>query len=105
MIDKYIQVVTEHLNEQQKDEIARELRANINDMLEAKCGDKEPTKEEIEAVLLELGDPKKLARSYMGAPNFLIREELYDIYSKVLRIVLICVLIASAIGAISSFAT
>lgn len=45
----------------------------------------------VEAVLLELGDPKRLADNYRGTRRYVIGPAYFDLYGLVLRIVLIAV--------------
>lgn len=102
LIDRYIYAVIRYLPPRQRPDIEKELRSLIEDMLEqATCGQK-PQKADIEAVLLELGEPGKLADNYRGTSRFLISPLYFDLYWLILRIVLIAsgggVLIATAIS-------
>jgi len=81
-IDRYIQAVTERLPEDAKEEVARELRANIEDMLP-----ENPTEADIRAVLEKLGNPAHLAREYRQEKRYLIGPDLYDTYLTVLKLV------------------
>lgn len=65
-------------------DVERELRSNIEDMLS-----EQPSDEEIEKVLKELGNPSKLAVQYNPHPRYLISPELFDDYLMVLKIVAI----------------
>ncbi len=95
LIDKYVYNVIKRLPVKDRVEVEKELRANIEDML---CDDY--SKENIEKVILELGDPRKLAVSYMPSRKpFIASEYLYD-YLNVLKIVLMIVGIVVPIIAI-----
>lgn len=82
LIDRYVYVVTEHLPEKNREDVSRELRGNIEDMLP-----ENPTESDIRKVLLELGNPKKLASEYIQSKRYLIGPSLYDSYISILKLV------------------
>lgn len=94
LIDRYVYAVTEHLPVDTREDISRELRANIEDMLTD-----DATKEEVREVIEKLGNPKKLASEYSGAKRYLIGPELYDDFLSVLKLVV--VIVASVVGGIA----
>lgn len=96
-IDRYIYAVTRHLPERQRADIDKELRGLIEDMLEGRLTDKPATDADVEAVLLELGDPAQLADKYRGHQRYLIGPELYPTYILVLKIVAAAIAGAMAI--------
>ncbi|MDF2685025.1 MAG: hypothetical protein K0S55_206 [Clostridia bacterium] len=83
LIDRYVNAVTERLPIDTRDDVSKELRANIEDMLPEK-----PTEENIRAVLEKLGNPVKLSEEYNQSKRYLIGPALYDSYISVLKIVL-----------------
>jgi hypothetical protein len=87
LIDRYVYAVTHRLPERQRKEIDRELRGLIEDMLEERAGEGEPTGAAVDAVLRELGDPRELAEKYRGRPRYLIAPEMTDAYFAVLKVV------------------
>ncbi len=87
MIERYLYEVSRRLPMKQRKDIEEELRSLILDNLEDRTT-KEPTKQDIEAVLLELGPPVKVAASYRGTPRYLIGPEVYDLYILVLKILI-----------------
>ena len=95
LIERYIYAVTKSLPQKQKAKIAKELKANIEEML-AQNSSNESLEEKVNKILLELGDPEILADNYRGSKKFLIGPVYYDIYLMVLKIV-----IAAVIGGIS----
>lgn len=101
LIERYIYAVVRHLPPRQRADIEKELRSLIEDMLQQRTAGQPPKTEDIEAVLIELGDPGKMADNYRGSARFLIGPAFFEIYWLVLRIVLIAVgfalLLASAI--------
>ncbi len=104
-IERYVYAVTKRLPVKMKDDVAKELRANIDDML----GHDNPTEEEVKEVLQKLGHPRKLAREYIGEDHYVVAPEYYYDYIATLKLVGIIFLIVSlvtgfisAISALSS---
>lgn len=87
-IERYVYDVTRRLPAEQRDDIEEELRGLIEDMLKSRTGEFQPGKEDIEAVLQELGKPSELAAKYRGTKRCLIGPEFFDLYLLVLKIVL-----------------
>lgn len=88
LIDRYVWAVAKDLPGGQRDDVARELRATIEDMVDAR----EPQDDDaVREVLLELGDPAELALSYTGGRRYLIGPGLYPMYSRLLRLLLLIV--------------
>jgi hypothetical protein len=84
LIERYIYDVTRRLPEASREEVTKELNANIGDMLP-----ENPTDVDIEKVLVELGDPRLLANEYRGEKRHLVAPEWMDDYLEALRITLI----------------
>ena len=104
-IERYIYQATKMLPKKNRGDIEQELRTLINDMLEERCGDKEPTQKDIDVVLIELGDPVELAGKYADQNRYLIGPSVFPKYWMVLKIVLLCVAggitIAVIVGALA----
>jgi hypothetical protein len=89
--DRYVHAATRRLPEDQRADVADELRGNIADRIESlrarrpelSAGDAEY------AALEELGDPDRMAAHYTGNRLQLIGPELYPGYVRVLRSVLV----------------
>lgn len=94
LIERYIYAVTEKLPQMQRKDIAVELRGLIEDMLEERGGKGNWNKEDVEAVLLELGNPRKLADNYRGKKKFLIGPELFDSFVLISKIIIISFVVA-----------
>lgn len=86
VIDRYIYQVIRRLPPAQRDEIRKELQGLIEDMLSERT--EHPTKEDIDAVLMELGRPRELANKYRDSKQYLIGPEYYEFYIFILKIVL-----------------
>jgi hypothetical protein len=89
--------VTQKLPEKQRTDIEKELAGLIEDMLADRVQDREATQKDVEAVLLELGDPALLADKYRGYQRFLIGPELFPMYWMVLKIVLMAIGLAMTV--------
>lgn len=90
LIDRYMSAVAFHLPKSRRDEIARELRANILDKLEslAEQRGRAVTDEDVSAVLKELGHPQQVANSFLP-PQQLVTAELFPFYRQALNYSLI----------------
>jgi len=90
-LERYIYAVTKKLPEKQRSDIEKELRSLIGDMLADRVGENEVSSADMEAILIELGDPNELADQYREKKQYLIGPENYDTYMFVLKIVLAAV--------------
>jgi hypothetical protein len=92
LTDRYVWAVLKSLPEAKRLDIDRELRASIADDVDARVesGDKPAAAER--AVLLALGEPARLAASYLGRTLGLIGPELYPAYTALLKLLYIIVL-------------
>lgn len=98
LIDRYMYAVAQALPESRREEITRELKANILDKLEAFAEEKgrESNDEDISAVLKELGHPQKVAGSFLTGQQ-LVSAELFPFYKQTLHYGLILVFILALI--------
>ena len=95
LIERYIYGVTKSFPKKQKLEIEKELKANIEDMVEENISN-DNYEEKVKKALLELGDPEIVADNYRGSKRFLIGPVYYELYLMVLKIV-----VAAVVGGIS----
>jgi len=98
LIDRYIYAVTKRLPLKQREDIEKELRSLIDDMLASRCAGREPLKEDVIAVLNELGDPAILAAKYRDDKCYLIGPEYFYTYLTVMKTVVITLAAGTAIG-------
>lgn len=82
LIDRYVYAVIERLPEDSREDVSRELHANIEDMLP-----ENPTEDEVRAVLEKLGNPGKMAQEYNPVKRYLIGPALYQDYIAILKLV------------------
>lgn len=87
LTDRYVHAVTIHLPEEQRADIARELRATVEDAAAAAPPGTDPVQAERQA-LLDLGHPVTLADSYRGEGRALIGPRLYPAWLRTLRTLL-----------------
>lgn len=97
LIERYIYDVTRRLPEKSREEVGKELRADIGDMLS-----ENPSEEEIKKVLASLGAPRTLANQYRGKQRYLISPDWMDEYLRTLQIVLIVICSISLFSSIIS---
>ncbi|WP_193101445.1 HAAS signaling domain-containing protein [Brevibacterium aurantiacum] len=98
----YVDNVIGHLPENSRGDIAAEIRATIDDMVEARLdGLDHPADEQTAAaereVLEELGDPVRLSREYSNSPQHLIGPNTYPLFLWAMRWVLPLVAVAAAV--------
>lgn len=97
-IERYIYDVTRRLPKDIQEDVEKELKSNIYDMLP-----ENPTEEDVDKVLHELGNPRKIANNYKEDKRYVISPLYYDDYIRVLKLVAIIVgVISLVIGAIDS---
>ncbi|SHO51437.1 hypothetical protein [Anaerocolumna xylanovorans] len=97
MIDQYVYAVTKYLPADSREDVGKELRANIEDMLPD-----EPTEDEVYQVLKKLGSPIKLADEYIPQKRYLIGPGYYDRYIMTLKTVIgICIVVFISLEMIS----
>lgn len=80
LIDKYIYEVTRRLPEKDREDVKKELAANIYDMLSDNPGEVE-----VKTVLQSLGSPAALAEQYRQTPRYLISPAFFDSYVRTLK--------------------
>lgn len=99
LIERYAHEVGKHLPARQRPDIEAEIHSMIQDMLDErseKAG--RPVDEEmINAALKELGNPEKLAASYLPT-RYLIGPKLYPTFILVLRIVFVVLATLAVVG-------
>lgn len=93
LIEIYIHEVTRRLPEQNREDIALELRSTIEDMLPD-----DPDEEEVKAVLAKLGNPAILASEYSDQPMHLIGPRYFDLYVTLLKMIIPIAVVISLIA-------
>ena len=99
LTDRYVAATVRGLDETQRPEVERELLATIEDMVDARLEAGAPTRADAEhAVLVELGDPVRLAAGYSGRPLHLIGPGVYPEWLRLVRVLLVVVVPISVVG-------
>lgn len=83
LIDRYISEVVRRLPAKERDDIGRELRSTMEDLLPVGYSEKEEHE-----LLKKFGDPAVLARHYRSQPRYLIGPSFLDLYVTLLKIIL-----------------
>jgi hypothetical protein len=102
LIERYVHDVARRLPEKEREDVKKELRANIYDMLPEGASE-----DAVKKVLYELGSPVSLAEKYRTRPRYLISPAYFDEYVSVLRWILplvgvLVMLIGFAVGAVEA---
>lgn len=100
LIERYIYAVTRRLPRSKQEDVAKELRGLVEDMLLERCGDRKPEEKDIRVVLTELGSPQELYEKYdENSGKCLIGQPYYTTYLFVLKIALLAVSLGLTISA------
>lgn len=83
LIDSYIHEVSKRLQKNKREKIKVELKATIEDMLPEQYSESE-----VKEVLKKLGSPVEVAASYQDTPRFLIGPEIFDQYTRTIKLVI-----------------
>lgn len=104
LTERYVGATLRSIPDKQRDDIEAELRASIDDAVEARVATGESAETAENDVLTDLGDPDRLAASYTGRPGFLIGPELFFDYKRLLTVLLLTVvpIVAVVIGVLEA---
>lgn len=98
LTDRYVTATVRSLDDEQRDEVERELRTTIEDMIDGRLEAGASSRPEAEReVLVELGDPVRLAAGYSGRPLHLIGPALYPDWRRVVTLLLSTVVPIAAV--------
>lgn len=99
LVDRYLWAVSRRLPESIRADVTDELRSTITDMVEVKESENDPdTDTATRQVLLELGDPVVLARTYTGERRYVIGPAVFDDFKRVLTGILVVVAPAALVA-------
>ena len=98
LIERYVYDVTRRLNENERNEVAKELESIIADMLPD-----EANEQQISDALTKLGDPRLMAEQYRDKPRYLISPAMFDAYLQIMKLVI--PIVAVVLAGVSAFAT
>lgn len=99
LTDRYVAATVRELAEDQREDVDRELRGTIEDMVEARldAGAASSRADAEREVLVELGDPIRLAAGYTGRPLHLIGPRVYPEWRRLVTL-LLSVVVPIAVG-------
>ena len=86
LTERYVADVVRRLPEKQRGDIAAELTVAITDMIDARTDAGQPYPDAERAVLIELGEPRALARRYSDRPQYLIGPGLFPDYIRLVQV-------------------
>src|SRR5579863_1669379 len=98
LLDRYLQAVKKHLPSKRQDDIAAELRANMEAQLEDKEAElgRTLTQGEMEDWLRQMGSPMMVAARYQPQ-QYLIGPALFPIYLYVLKMAMLWAVLVYAV--------
>lgn len=100
-IERYIYAVVKTLPHRMREDVEKELRGLIADMLDERCGDVPPTEHDVRVVLTELGLPGELAAQYRPEHDrYLIGPRYYGKYKQLMTLVLTAVAIGLGVAGV-----
>ncbi|MBM6400347.1 permease prefix domain 1-containing protein [Phycicoccus sonneratiae] len=88
LTDRYVAATVRELADDQREDVDRELRGTIEDMVEARldAGATASREDAEREVLVELGDPIRLAAGYTGRPLHLVGPALYPEWRRLVTV-------------------
>ncbi|QIG39736.1 hypothetical protein G5T42_09760 [Microbacterium sp. 4R-513] len=98
LTDRYVDAAMRSVPEKQRDDLSAELRASIRDQIDARIDAGEPQDAAERAVLVELGDPDKLAAGYLERPLWLVGPRYFLDWWRLLKLLLAIVPACAAFG-------
>lgn len=91
LTDRYVAATMRSIPEKQRADIEAELRASIDDEIDARVESGEDEESAEQEVLTALGDPDRLAADYSGQPSYLIGPEHFFDYKRLVSVLLVTV--------------
>lgn len=104
LIDRYVHAVTHTLRSAERDDVARELRTLIEDMLAERADAAAPDEATVIEVLRHLGPPDEVAERYGQPRPYLVGPAYYPVFKLVTTIVLAVLGIVYLVGVVASLA-
>lgn len=98
LTDRYVDAAMRTVREDQRADLAAELRGSIDDQIEARIAEGADPGSAERAVLTDLGDPDLLAAGYTGRQLHLIGPRYYLDWWRLLKLLLWIVLPCTALG-------
>ena len=100
LTERYIAAAMRTVAEDARSDLAAELRASIDDQIDARTEGGETRADAERAVLLALGDPDVLAAGYTDRRLYLISPRLYLVWWRLLKL-LLCIVLPLAVAGVA----
>jgi hypothetical protein len=91
LTERYVAATLRTIPLKQRDDIQAELRASIDDAVEARVTEGADETSAEKEILMGLGDPDRLAAGYTGRPGYLIGPDHFFVYRRLLAVLLVTV--------------
>jgi hypothetical protein len=98
LTERYVAAAMRTVPEKQRPDLAAELRASIEDQIDARTDAGEPRDAAERAVLQDLGDPDKLAAGYTDRPLWLVGPRYYLTWWRLTKLLWAIVPVCAAFG-------
>ncbi|GAA3642636.1 permease prefix domain 1-containing protein [Microbacterium awajiense] len=98
LTERYVAAAMRTVPDDQRDDLAAELRTSIDDQIDARVDGGEPRERAEREVLTALGDPDKLAAGYTGRPLQLIGPQYFLDWKRLVTVLLWIVVPLAALG-------
>jgi hypothetical protein len=98
LTDRYVDAAMRTVPEAQRGDLAAELRASIDDQIDARIADGEDAAVAERTVLTDLGDPDRLAAGYTDRPLWLVGPRYFLDWWRLLKLLLWIVPVCAAFG-------
>lgn len=106
LIDRYVAAAADDFPGSDNTAISRDVRAAVEDLVEARLTEGLPQEQAELAAIEELGDPRKFAEQFQQEPRYLIGPKIFSLWWKTLRLVIVIVVpLFIALAAIDYFAS
>jgi hypothetical protein len=89
LVRRYLHAVDQALPERLRSDVTREIASLVEDKLEERAGDAERTEGMVLDVLREIGEPGEVARRFDPHPRYLVGPELYPLFARIAKIILL----------------
>ncbi len=106
LVDRYVAAAADDFPGSDNATTSRDVRAAVEDMVEARLAEGLTREQAERAAIEELGDPKLFAEQFRQEPRYLIGPKLFNLWWKTIRVVIaIVVPLFIALAAIEYFAS
>ncbi|WP_019179645.1 permease prefix domain 1-containing protein [Microbacterium yannicii] len=98
LTDRYVDAAMRTVPEDQRSDLADELRVSIDDQIDARVAEGEPREQAERSVIVELGDPELLAAQYTDRQLYLVGPRYYLDWWRLTKLLLWIVIPLAGLG-------